>query len=76
MSDARWYNDSLQFPRLIVEIRATQDLDFQALCESMDLEEDDLDELFDRADRAWEGAKAQAFREEYPDGLRGDDLPD
>lgn len=52
-----WEDNSIQFPRLIAEIMATQELDFTTLCESMDLSPDDLEELFDRAHYAWERAK-------------------
>lgn len=45
-----WKLDHIQFPRLLAEIAATQDnLDMRLLCESMDLEEEDVDEIFDRA---------------------------
>ena len=54
-----WLDDSIQFPRLIAEIVATQPLDLDALCESMDLELGDLCELFDRAEEAWTDAKAR-----------------
>jgi len=55
-----WKDDSIQFPRLLSEIAATQDLDMEALAESMDLEVADVNELFDRADRLWELAKGRA----------------
>lgn len=55
----KWENDAIQFPRLLAEIIATQDkLDVQALADSMDLSVDQIDELFDRANDAWEAAKA------------------
>ena len=47
---SRWKDNSIQFPRLLAEINATQDsLDMEALCESMDLEQEQIDELFERA---------------------------
>lgn len=53
-----WLDDSVQFPRLLAEIMATQDkLDIPAIAESMDLDVSDVIELFDRADTAWEKAK-------------------
>lgn len=53
-----WLDDSVQFPRLLAEIMATQDtLDIPAIAESMDLEVSDVNELFDRADTAWEKVK-------------------
>ena len=59
MSNANWNNDAIQFPRLIAEIMATQDLDMVALCDAMDLELPHLNELFDRADAEWERIKEQ-----------------
>lgn len=53
-----WENNSVQFPRLLAEISATQDnLDIPALAESMDLTVEEVNELFDRADAAWERIK-------------------
>lgn len=54
----KWDDDSIQFPRLLCEIMATQEnIDFERLAESMDLEHDRIHELFDRANTAWEKAK-------------------
>ncbi len=54
----KWNDDSIQFARLLAEINATQnDLDLRALAESMDLSIDEINELFDRADIAWEKVK-------------------
>ena len=53
-----WENNAIQFPRLLCEIMATQQLDCSALAESMDLEVDAIKELFERANEAWESAKA------------------
>lgn len=58
MSNAKWGNNAVQFPRLLAEIMATQELDMEALAESMDLSIDQVSELFDRADEAWEHIKA------------------
>lgn len=59
-SNPLWDDDLIQFARLLAEIAATHDgLDIQTLCESMDLEPSDINELFDRADAVWERAKAQ-----------------
>ncbi|CAE6795657.1 hypothetical protein R70006_05061 [Paraburkholderia domus] len=53
-----WERDDIQFPRLLAEIMATQDkLDMAALAASMDLSIEEVNSLFDRADRAWEAAK-------------------
>lgn len=58
-SSEPWSDDSLQFPRLLAEICATQaNLDDAALCESMDLTENEIGQLFDRAQAAWESIKA------------------
>jgi|DEB19_MinimDraft_3_1074340.scaffolds.fasta_scaffold646675_1 hypothetical protein len=48
-----WHVNAIQFPRLIAEICATQDLDVTALAESMDLSEDDVHDLLDRAQAEW-----------------------
>lgn len=53
-----WDNNELQFARLICELVANvDDLHFEEVCESMDLEPEQLQELFDRADEVWEKAK-------------------
>jgi len=54
----KWEDNSIQFPRLLAEILATQEnLDYEALSESMGLEQARIDELFDRADAEWERIK-------------------
>lgn len=57
MSNANWQDNALQFPRLLAEIMANCDLDMVALAEAMDLSVEQLSELFDRADQAWENIK-------------------
>lgn len=58
MSNANWQNNAIQFPRLLCEIMASQEnLDLAALAESMDLSIDEVNELFDRANTAWESIK-------------------
>ena len=53
-----WDDNSIQFPRLLAEIYATQDsLKITALCESMDLEPDEIVEIFERAIIEWEQIK-------------------
>jgi hypothetical protein len=55
-----WERDDIQFPRLLSEILATIEIsneDWTALRDSMDLEDDELQELFDRAQASWERAK-------------------
>ena len=60
---SNWDRDDYQFPRLLAEIMATQDkLDYDTLCESMDLTPDRINELFDRADAAWERVKEETCR--------------
>ena len=55
MSNPNWKNNGIQFPRLLAEIVATQDnLDIPALATSMDLTVEEVNELFDRAQLAWE----------------------
>lgn len=60
-----WDNNLVQFARLLAEINATQEIDRDALLESMDIRPSELDELFDRAHDVWEKAKddtiAKAF---------------
>ena len=59
-----WEDNSIQFPRLLTEICATYnttDEDFEALCESMDLSKDEVNELFDRAQEEWEEIKQENY---------------
>jgi len=49
--------DKIQFARLLCEIVATQDMQSDLLCESMDLEQNELDQLFERAHEVFEQAK-------------------
>lgn len=54
-----WDRDHIQFARLLAEVCATQDrLDIPALADSMDLTLKEVNELFDRAQTAWERYKA------------------
>lgn len=57
--DERWADDATQFPRLLDEIVAVGLTDEQlaGLCESMDLEPERINELFDRAQAAWDAQK-------------------
>jgi hypothetical protein len=60
VSDSLWNNNLIQFARLICEINANVDISgyhFTLLCESMDLDPDDVESLFDRAHEVWEQAK-------------------
>lgn len=49
-----WSRNEIQFPRLLSEIVATQDLNIPAIAESMDLSVPDVNQLLDRAQVAWE----------------------
>jgi hypothetical protein len=53
-----WTDNTIQFPRLLAEILATQDLNLATLCDSMDIAQAQLHELFERADQEWERIKA------------------
>lgn len=59
-SDDLWQHDDIQFPRLISEISANFALNGEELIdlkESMNLDDNALSELFDRAHKAWEQVK-------------------
>ena len=49
-----WEDNNIQFPRLLAEIWYTQEIDYDELCDSMDLTDEQVDELFDRARTIWE----------------------
>lgn len=56
----RWDDDSIQFPRLLAEIASTVELtedQMGELAASMDLEFNDIAEIFDRAQARWEEIK-------------------
>jgi len=58
---SKWEDDKIQFARLIAEINANvgiSEKDFKSLCESMDLDQSNINKLFDRADSFWEETKA------------------
>jgi hypothetical protein len=58
----RWQDDFIQFARLLSEIQACEcliDESWEELCQEMDLTSDELSDLFDRAQEAWEKIKAQ-----------------
>jgi hypothetical protein len=58
--DANWKNDDIQFPRLLAELYATLDLSdaqWDDLCASMDLEREQVLEVFERADVVWQEIK-------------------
>ena len=59
MEHPLWLDNGVQFPRLLAEIAATQNLEMKALAESMDLSLEEVNELFDRANTAWENAEIE-----------------
>lgn len=61
MSDRAWNNDFVQFARLLCEINATQEIDIETLCESTDLDVEEINELFDRAHDVFENNKRNGF---------------
>ena len=55
-----WDNNEIQFARLICELVAAVDnLEPELVCASMNLEPNELEELFERADSVWEDSKAE-----------------
>jgi succinate dehydrogenase flavin-adding protein (antitoxin of CptAB toxin-antitoxin module) len=67
-----WKNDSIQFARLLAEIRAVglTKQQCEALCESMDLEDRDIIELFMRAEEKWEKVKAKILSSGFKKAAR------
>lgn len=65
MSQTLWEDDSIQFARLLAEIGyiGMSDGDVQAICESMDISEDEFNQLLIRADIAWEKAKLKRLEQ-------------
>ena len=59
MSDRLWKDNAVQFPRLIAEINACVDFgaDWDRLLESLDISNEELCDLFDRADKVNEENK-------------------
>ena len=55
-----WKDDKLQFARLLCEIQATQSkLNIKELCENMDLDKENIFELFNRANDVFENSKKE-----------------
>lgn len=54
---SNWDNNSIQFPRLLSEIYANCEIDFDVLCDSMDLTPDEILEIFQRADNERQAIK-------------------
>lgn len=59
-----WLNDNIQFTRLLAEISALglSQEDKEAICASMDLEPDELESLFIRAEKQWEEIKRRELK--------------
>lgn len=59
-TNPKWLDDSIQFPRLIAEIKAVglSPQQMRELCASMDLTPEDIHELMDRAEEKFECLKA------------------
>ena len=56
---SKWEDNSIQFPRLIAEAEAaglwTADISvFNAMCESMDLDTEEVFEIIERAQTVWD----------------------
>jgi hypothetical protein len=57
-----WHNDHLQFARLLSELVAAgapNRKQMAELCESMDLSVENINEILDRAQEAWEDVKSR-----------------
>jgi hypothetical protein len=71
---SQWQRNDLQYPRLIAEIIATGALDTNlrtVICDSMDLEPHQLDELLHRAESDWIAIKQTILtRKKSPSTLR------
>ncbi len=61
----RWNNNDVQFPRLLCEIMANEEINLARIAASMDLSVDEVSELFDRANSVWEQAKAKPAQESH-----------
>jgi hypothetical protein len=56
----KWYDNSIQFPRLLAEILALGMLfpnQYDRICDAMGLTRDEVDELFERAEDEWTDIK-------------------
>ena len=64
-SKSLWENDNVQFTRLLAEMAGVvsiSDENMKELCESMDLTEEEIRSIMDRAVEAFEVHKAKLFR--------------
>jgi len=63
MSNDKWQDNSIQFPRLLAEIQANIEISekgWQDICSSMDINEVELEQLWNRAGDVWETIKENA----------------
>jgi hypothetical protein len=63
-SSSPWQRNEIQFPRLLAEIMAAGAIDenaWTAICQSMDLQTEELRELFDRAQTDWDQIKSNSL---------------
>ena len=68
IDNKKWYDDHLQFARLLSEIQATEAIHrefFEEIAKEMDIHEFELHDLFDRAQVTWEALKDK-HREDQP----------
>lgn len=59
--ESKWQDNSIQFPRLLAEIRAVglSDIQMEALSVSMGLEQARIEELFERAETEFQKIKGE-----------------
>jgi hypothetical protein len=71
ITNPKWEDDNIQFPRLLAEIRAVGLTQFQydLLHESMDLARDDIDAILERAESKWQAIKEASRKESQPPDL-------
>ncbi len=61
----KWVDNNIQFPRLLAEIKMVVTLtpkQKKQLCQSMELEFEKIEEIFDRALTEFNGAKRRVFK--------------
>jgi hypothetical protein len=54
-----WEDNEIQFPRLIAEIIAAQDIDLKSIAVSMDLSVEEVSSLLARAESVWHNIKRE-----------------
>jgi hypothetical protein len=72
MSDEKWNDNSIQFPRLLCEMNACVEInddDWGYISQSMDLDIAEVDEILDRANDEWEKIKVGEKPKSYYDNL-------